>query len=290
MNSNLTQYGVDDATSEFNYLSEKILGAEFTDDPFPHLEIENFLSKEHLNIVVNDRQIHFEEQTDNINLLKTLQDKKYIIQQFPGCCTDPQDYLNRLEKDIWPQDIKGTPIESYGITFRLSSYENIKVENLINYLNGEEFKYALEEKFNITEGNSIITAIQKNLTKYEITPHPDTKRKALTYLLNINKDDSIEGYDVHTHLLKFKKEYEHIYKIWDDCKELDRCWVPWNLCHSTKTVRKNNSIVLFSPTSHTLHAVKLDYPHLEFQRTQIYGNLMYKNRTIQPSMDYKTLL
>jgi hypothetical protein len=276
--------------SEFSYISDKILSAEFINDPFPHLEIENFLSEGHLSMVLDDKQIHFEEQVDNINLLQTLLNKKYEIQNFPGCCTDPWDYLCRLENDEWPQDIKGTPIESYGITFRLSSYKNDDIENLIKYLNGAEFKSALEEKFNIQKENSIITAIQKNLTKYEITPHPDTKRKALTYLLNINKDDSVEEYEVHTHLLKFKKEHEHIYKIWDETKNLDRCWVPWYLCDSVKRVRKNNSIVLFAPTSHTLHAIKLDYPHLKFQRTQIYGNLMYDNEPKQPTMDYKTLL
>ena len=276
--------------SEFVYIIDKIIGAEFIKEPFPHLEIKNFLSRDHLDTLLSDDQIHFKEQPDDETLIQTLLGKGYDIQNFPGCCTDPRDYLNRLQNNDWPSDIKGTPIESYGITFRLSKYKNDKIAKLIDFLNGTDFKTALETKFGIRHQNSIITAIQKNLTKYEITPHPDTKRKALTYLLNINKDDSVEGYDVHTHLLKFKKEYEHIYKVWDDTKNLDRCWVPWNLCESKKTIRENNSIVLFSPTSHTLHAVKLDYPHKKFQRTQIYGNLMYDNVVKQPAMDYKTLL
>ena len=276
--------------SEFIYIIDKVIGAEFIKEPFPHLEIENFLSEEHLDMLLSDDQIHFKEQPDDETLIQTLFRRGYETQNFPGCCTDPRDYLNRLQNNNWPSDIKGTPIESYGITFRLTKYKNDKVAQLIDFLNGRDFKIALETKFGIRHQNSIITAIQKNLTKYEITPHPDTKRKALTYLLNINKDDSVESYDVHTHLLKFKKEYEYIYKVWDETKDLDRCWVPWDLCESKKTIRKNNSIVLFSPTSHTLHAVKLDYPHKQFQRTQIYGNLMYDNVARQPAMDYKTLL
>ena len=117
--------------SEFSYLSDKILGAEFIKEPFPHLQIENFLSDDHLGMVINDNQIHFEEQVDNINLLQPLLNKSYEIQNFPGCCVDPWDYLYRLENDEWPQDIKGTPIESYGITFRLSLYKKEGIENLI---------------------------------------------------------------------------------------------------------------------------------------------------------------
>ena len=35
---------------------------------------------------------------------------------------------------------------------------------------------------------------------------------------------------------------------------------------------------MFRPNSKpaSLHAVKLNYDHLEYQRTQIYGNLMFK--------------
>ncbi len=276
--------------SEFSYLSDKILSGRFIKEPFLHLEIENFLSDDHLGMVIGNKQIHFEEQVDNISLLQTLLNKKYEIQNFPGCCTDPSDYLYRLENDKWPQDIKGTPIESYGITFRLSSYRSEGIANLINYLNGEEFKLTLEKKFNIIEYNSIITAIQKNLTKYEITPHPDTKRKALTYLLNINKDDSVEKYDVHTHLLKFKPEYEYVKKEWENHIDYDRCWVPWSWCDTVKTINKNNSIVLFSPANDTLHAIKLDYEHTKFQRTQIYGNLMYDNPGGFLQRNYRNLI
>lgn len=276
--------------SEFRYLIEKVNDSTFIKDPFPHLEIDNFLSKDHFNEITSDDQIHFEEQPNSESLISTLLSKKYKIQNFPGCCTDPVDYLNRLKTNNWPSEIKNTPIESYGITFRLSSYKNPKIERLVNYMNGEEFKIALENKFNIKDETSIITAIQKNLTKYEITPHPDTRRKALTYLLNINKDDSVEGYNVHTHLLKFKKEYEYIYKTWEQEKGMDRCWVPWDLCTTQKTISKNNTIVLFAPSNLSLHAVKLDYPHNKFQRTQLYGNLMYTKASSLPVMNYKALV
>ena len=105
----------------------------------------------------------------------------------------------------------------------------------------------------------------------------------MTYLLNINKNDSVENYDVHTHLLRFKEEYEYVYKHWEENSGIDRSWVPWDWCETVKVINKNNTIIAFPPSNRTLHAVKLDYPHNEFQRTQIYGNLMYKNKPDMPS-------
>ena len=51
---------------------------------------------------------------------------------------------------------------------------------------------------------------------------------------------------------------------------------------------KNNSIVLFKPDIDTLHAIKLDYNHNKFQRTQLYGNLMGIGNIV-PQMNYKEL-
>ena len=51
--------------------------------------------------------------------------------------------------------------------------------------------------------------------------------------------------------------------------------MPWDWCEVQKTQTENNSIVIFSPSNDTLHAVKADYNHLTYQRTQLYGNLWY---------------
>ena len=46
----------------FTYILEKIQNAEIIKYPFPHLDIKNFLSKEHLELVINEKQIHFEKK------------------------------------------------------------------------------------------------------------------------------------------------------------------------------------------------------------------------------------
>ena len=274
---------------DFSYLSHKILDADFFEYPCRHLEINNFLSDEHLNIILNDKQIHFEECTDTRTLINKLNESNYSVQQFPGCVSDINEYINRLENNKWDNVKSNTPVESYGITFRLMRYRNKFISDLIDYLNGNEFKNAMIKKWNLTGDTDIITAIQKNLTKYEISPHPDIRGKAMTYLLNINKDDSVEKYDVHTYLLKFKDEYKYIKNIWEENKKIDRCWVPWDWCDISKTISKNNTIVMFPPSNDTLHAIKLDYDHTKFQRTQIYGNLMYKNQPGLTKFDYNKL-
>ena len=81
-------------------------------------------------------------------------------------------------------------------------------------------------------------------------------------------------------IVRFKKEYEHIYETWEK-GDFEREWVPWDWCDTIKRHTKNNSIIMFTPSHRTLHAVKMDYPHTKFQRTQIYGNLMYPGRNVK---------
>ena len=275
--------------NKFSYISEKILEAPFLSNPCKHLEINNFLSDEHLDIILNDKQIHFDEVDDTETLMDKLSSLNYKIQNFPGCISNPNEYLELFNSGKLGNIKYDTPVESYGITYRLDNYKNNFIKDLIDYMNGKEFKESLEEKFKITRKSDIISAIQKNLTRYEISPHPDIKEKCLTYLLNINKNDSVESYDIHTFLLRFKDEYKHIPEVWENRTDIDRCWVPWSWCDKVKTISKNNTLVMFQPTNDTLHAVKLDYDHTKFQRTQIYGNLMYSNPKSFKKITYRDL-
>jgi hypothetical protein len=257
----------------FNYILDKIDEAKILNYPFPHLDIENFLSDEHLNLIINNKQIHFDKMDTDDELRDKLIDNDWKIQGFPGCVGNWKKYQNYLKNKNYKSS---QPVESVGITFRLCKYTDKVIEELVLFMNGDEFHDALRKKFNITRDTTIISAIQKNLTGYEISPHPDIIRKSLTYLLNINNNTDIEKEDCNTHLLEFKDEYKHVQYDWEKTKT--RCWVPWDWCNTVKTMNRNNSMVIFKPDYNppTLHAIRLNYDHLKYQRTQIYGNLMYK--------------
>ena len=265
--------------NKYNYLIEKINQACFIKEPFEHIEIKNFLNQKDLNMIVNEKQIHFKKMKNHDNLYKTLINKKWDILHFPGCTTSWKNYKKYVNTNNINETKNKNPVENVGVTFRLHDYENSNIKELIQFMNGQEFHQALKNKFKLNDATSIISAIQKNLTGYEISPHPDKRSKALTYLLNINKDPEIEKMNCHTHLLEFKDKYKHIEKYWVDHPTNERCWVPWDWCNSKKTTNENNSFLIFKPQSKpaSLHAILLDYDHLKFQRTQIYGNLMYKS-------------
>ena len=53
--------------------------------------------------------------------------------------------------------------------------------------------------------------------------------------------------------------------------------------------KKNNSIVIFSPSDDTIHAVKANYQHLNGQRTQVYGNFWYKEKQKLATMEWENL-
>lgn len=259
---------------EFNYIIDKIKDAEFSTEPFKHLYVENLLSDEHLNLFTKNSQVCFEHFTSTEQLIDHLLSNSYEIQKFPGCTESISEYLKHLKSGSWPVDTQR--LEAFGLAFRLKKINDIKLKELVDFLNSPTFQQALIDKFEIVRPNVIETAIQKYLTGYEISPHPDVRGKCLTYLINTNTTDLAEqDTTIHTHLLKFKKEKTFVKDFWKNNYEYNTDWVPWDWCDSQKIISKNNTLVMFRPSYDTLHAIKLKYDHCKFQRTQLYGNLWY---------------
>lgn len=277
--------------SEFNYIIKKIQEAEFISAPFAHLYIEDFLSAEHLRLLQTSPQLLLEIQESTENLIAELGRQGYQIQEFPGCFVSTEHYLEWYNSGETRCIVRADVVESAGLAFRLIYIRNQKIIQLREFLNSEQFHNCLRDKFSFTSPTSIQTEIQKYLTGYEISPHPDNRKKALTYLLNINTTEQAEAIDIHTHLLSFVDEYQWVQQHWATVTDnSDRCWVPWSWCKTEKIINKNNSLIMFAPGNNTLHSAKLDYDHLPFQRTQFYGNLWYKNSSSYQQMPYSELL
>lgn len=258
---------------KFNYIVEKISECEFNSYPFKHLYIEDFLSDFHFNLIRKDSQIILPPQEDTRILIQTLKNSEYISIRFPGCITDLEEYIRSYESNSFSVD--NNRLESFGVAFKLKKILCQEIKELIDFLNGSVFHECLERKFSITRKNNVSTAIQKYLSGYEISPHPDVRSKCLTYLININTHDIVEDMDIHTYLLTFKPEYEYVQSYWKENEDMDRVWVPWEWCETQKLISKNNSLIMFAPSYNTLHAVKLKYDHCLLQRTQLYGNLWF---------------
>jgi hypothetical protein len=269
--------------SDFFYLIDKIRNAPFCDEPFRHIEIRQFLSPEHFEAVTSDRQVALPRVGTTEDLIQSLDDHGYKIIPFPGCVTSSKEYLK------WFNDGTGRQIhgatESFGIAFRLSDPKSTVLSELNAFLVSDEMQAALIDKFGIERPVTIDAGLQKYLHGYEISPHPDIRRKALTWMLNINPGQDSEAAVIHTHYLRLKDSWSFVSEFWKGNGDLDRDWLPWDWCETVKQQTDNNSIIIFSPSNDTLHAVKADYDHLKFQRTQMYGNLWYEENKI-PKVPY----
>lgn len=272
--------------SEFNYLLEKIMDAPFINKGFPFLYIEDWFTQEHFEIITQAKQINLPEYETTEDLINDLQHQKYSPVTFPGTVTDIKTYLQWYNhRNVnGPSHTHGL-LEGFGIVFRMNEYKEPKLKELITFLNSDVFLSQLMLKFNKSGNTRVETAIQKYLTGYEISPHPDIRKKCLTYMVNINPNSDMDNMNIHTHFMTFKDEKKYIPKYWDDNPLIDRCWVPWDWCDTQFMHTKNNSITMFAPENRSMHAVKLDYDHCNNQRTQIYGNLWYlkSNTTKQPT-------
>jgi hypothetical protein len=267
--------------NEFNYLLDTIAGSAFQSDPFTHLEIKNFFSAGDLELLTQDPQISLPVQTSTEDLITNLTQNGYQPNASPGTTDDIDLYLRCLKTNQWPVDPRR--VERLGMVFRLQSIRHEKIKRLMEFLNGDNFLSSLLDKFQISTQNvDRRFSIQKYLDGYEISPHPDNRVKKLTFLININTDPVADDLNIHTHLLEFRPEKRFIAEFWKYNPQYNRDLLPWEWTETKKIVNTNNTLLVFSPTDVTLHAAKLDYNHLKFQRTQIYGNVFDSDISYAP--------
>lgn len=256
-----------------NECTQKIANARFETMPFKHLYIENFLPSDIFHNFIESDLIRLPRACNSRALCEELNRRGFRPIGFPGCTTDVNEYLS-WEKKGFHSNVN--TCEGFGMVYRLEKFDEATAK-LNNLLASDNFLAALLNKFNISkEEVDYDFGIQKYLNGYEISPHPDVRAKALTYMVNVNTSTEMANENIHTHYLTFKDEWKHVQTYWENNSAVDRCWVPWEWCDTRKLQNANNSIVIFQPTSSTMHAVKASYFHLEHQRTQLYGNLWYK--------------
>ena len=264
----------------FNYLIEKINKSDFKYEPFKHIYIEDFFNEDDFKKITLNSEIKLNFCSNDEELFSELFKKNYKVIDFPACTTNYKEYIKKHSQGI-PLKHYNNTCETEGVTLRLNPKSSILI--LLNeFITSSEFNKAIANKFGINLNECKIDGgIQKYLDGYEISPHPDIRKKAATYMVNINPSKENEKLNHHTHYLKLKPEYEYVREFWKGNKDAERLWVPWDWCTTEFLQTKNNSIVIFSPSDDTMHGVKADYEHYATQRTQLYGNLWYlKNETV----------
>jgi hypothetical protein len=265
----------------FDYLIEKINNSSFQDSPFKHIYIENFFSDEHFEEIINCPEISIPVCNNDDDLFNELFQAGYKIINFPGCINDIETYKSwRNGVDL--KGLNNTATESFGMTLRLYEPESSIITELRNFIGSKEFNNAIALKGGIEiESCTLDNGIQKYLDGYETSPHPDIRRKAATFMVNINPSKNSEDETYHTHYMKFKEDFKFVENFWQNNEEYDRAWVPWEWCETEYQQKKNNSIVLFYPSNKTIHAIKSDYNHLNGQRTQLYGNIWHPEQPMK---------
>lgn len=264
-----------DMSSRFDYLIAKIEDADFSEHPFKHIEITNFLNEDDFNEIISCTEVNMPECGSDSELFEVLFGNGYQMIPFPGAITDHLEYIRNRRKN--KDTLSHSATESAGVVLRLTEPKSNVLIQFKEFIESEKFNSALAKKFGIEYSDCTKdSGVQKYLDQYEISPHPDLRKKALTFMLNINPAKDSESANHHTHYLTFKPERKYVGELWKGNPLTERCWVPWDWCDTVKQQKQNNSIVIFSPSFDTMHAVKASYCHLKGQRTQAYGNLWYK--------------
>lgn len=278
--------------TQFDYLIDKIQQADFSHSPFKHLLIEDFFHPDDFKQIISAQEIHLPPAANDRDLFEKLFAHDYKIISFPGCIEDKDAYIkwHRHKDSAQAAAATNTACEGFGITLRLSKTQTPLLQTLKTFIEGEAFNRALADKFGVAfERTYCDGGIQKYLDGYEISPHPDIRKKALTFMVNINPSATSESQEHHTHYLTLNAAHRYVQSFWEGNPRVDRCWIPWSWCETSFQQRRNNSIVIFAPSDDTLHGVKAAYDHLPYQRTQLYGNLWYQENAVDGVIPWERL-
>jgi hypothetical protein len=268
-------------STEFDYLLDRIYAADFEYEPFPHLYLRDFLDHQDFAEVSKCQDVYLAPARNIDHLFSLLAAAGYEAIDFPGCTRSKSAYIRELKNSSRMRRTHPA-CEGQGMALRLQEPKSERVRALTDFFASEVLHELLRKKFGIDRRTTFDGGLHKYLQAYEISPHPDIRSKALTWMLNLNPANNSEHLNIHTHYLKFKPERSFITELWKHNPTLETCWVPWDWCTTVKRQTENNSMVIFSPRWDTMHAVKTDYDHLATQRTQMYGNLWYE--TMEPPL------
>ncbi|MDR3408172.1 MAG: hypothetical protein P4L68_06725 [Methylovirgula sp.] len=264
---------------DFSYVADRIVKAAFASDPFRHVYIDQLFKPDDFRAITGAPEIRLKRARSDEELLELLHQRHFKEIEFPGTTTNLAAYLAGRRDREGAALLNKETCEGFGVVMRLrETHQTPALAQLVDFLKSDLFANALHDKFSLgKDEHSIDVGIQKYLDGYEISPHPDIRKKSLTFMVNINPSSESERLDYHTHYMAFRPERAQVKQFWESNSEIERCWVPWAWGDTHKRQTQNNSMVIFAPDNDTLHAVKASYDHLTTQRTQIYGNLWKQN-------------
>ena len=259
----------------FAYLLERVEDAPFETEPFPHLWLTEFLAAEDLEEVLQAPEVALPRSTGIDDLFDHLDEAGYERIDFPGCSASKDEYKRWLDEGS-DFERRNPTCEAQGLAFRLAAPRTEAVVDLNGFFRSRELHDVLKRRFELTRDVSMEGGVHKYLHGYEISPHPDIRKKALTWMLNVSPGPAPEQVEMHTRYMRFRPEWSYVSQYWRHNPTAEMCWVPWDWCTTERKQTENNSVVFFSPRWDTLHGVRAHYDHLPAQRTQFYGNLWYE--------------
>jgi hypothetical protein len=186
--------------SRFDYLIDRVQQADMAAEPFQHIYIEDFFTTEDFAEIVSAPEVDLTPAVSDEDLFEKLFGAGYKIINFPGSIADREKYLDWRKEGRRARTGENGRSEGFGVTLRLMEPRTEILSELRDFIGSEAFNRAIASRFGIDyEAVAADNGIQKYLDGYEISPHADVRRKAATFMVNINSGENSKARNHHTH-------------------------------------------------------------------------------------------
>jgi hypothetical protein len=107
--------------SRFAYVADKIVTAQFAEQPFRHLYIEDLFNCEDFLGIINSREVNIAPVKSDEELITALHQNNFKEIEFPGITTDLKAYLKWHAKPDAERHSNQVTCEGVGVTMRLQA-------------------------------------------------------------------------------------------------------------------------------------------------------------------------
>lgn len=250
----------------FSKVMEEIVAEPIATEPFPHIYIQDIFPASYYRQLLN--------RIDVVG--------NFVPVVYPGVGVD----------------LEAKNFREYGLTcdnFR----EDKQLSRLHTFLESEQFARLLLSKFAATdswgergsaipeeknkyfrEGRSNFTTVfdlHKDLAGYEISPHPDTPSKIITFLFYLTPNDHLRNFGTFLCTPKPEKKADLALEPRSRISSLvlkishsltgkyglgqRKEWFPWEFFDIAKVAEaRPNSLLVFAPNCDSFHAVRMNIP------------------------------
>jgi hypothetical protein len=136
----------------YSDILKNLVGTAVAGYPFPHRLVKDIFPPDVFDAISTAPEVHIPPQRSDEALIDSLLEAGYEVIPFPGCTTDPSNYV-KWHREKLKNEYLGTWVssscEGFGLVFRLKQPRSQVIQDVLGFLYSDQLKQTLADLYEI---------------------------------------------------------------------------------------------------------------------------------------------